>query len=109
MGRIDHQLERRGDDFACLVGIEILHQVHQALDAGEQRGDGLALAVGRRAAIGISPQAMIPTLAWQLPVQGQRCTEPGRVLEMALRADHREWPGALTPEFHSLRIFRTAF
>ena len=51
MRRVHHQRERRIDDRARFLGIEPLHQVHRALDVGEQRGDGLALALGRRIAI----------------------------------------------------------
>ena len=45
MDRVDHQLERRIDDRARLLGVEVLHQLGRALDVGEQRGDRLALAV----------------------------------------------------------------
>ena len=44
MDGVDHQLERRIDDCARLFGIEAFHQIHRALDVGEQRGHGLALA-----------------------------------------------------------------
>jgi hypothetical protein len=43
--RFDHQLERRIDDRARLFGIEILHQIHRALDIREQRRHRLALAL----------------------------------------------------------------
>ena len=42
--RVDHQLERGIDNRARLLGIEILLQFGRALDIGEQRSDGLALA-----------------------------------------------------------------
>ena len=45
MDRFDHQLERRIDDRARFLGIEVLHQLGRALDVGEQRGDRLALAL----------------------------------------------------------------
>ena len=35
------ELQRR----ARLLGVEVLHQLHRALDVGEQCGDGLALAL----------------------------------------------------------------
>ncbi len=41
---VDHQLQRRVDDRARLLGVEILLQPCRALDVGEQRGEGLALA-----------------------------------------------------------------
>ena len=44
MHRVDHQLERRIDDRARLLGVEVLHQLGRALDVREQRRDGLALA-----------------------------------------------------------------
>ncbi len=44
MDGVDHQLERRIDDCARLFGIEAFHQIHRALDVGEQSGHGLALA-----------------------------------------------------------------
>ena len=46
MDRVDHQLQRRIDDRARFLGVEVLHQFHRALDVGEQRRDGLALAFG---------------------------------------------------------------
>ena len=45
MHRVDHQLQRRVDDRARLLGIEVAHQLGRALDVGEQRRDGLALAI----------------------------------------------------------------
>ena len=42
--RIDHQLQRRIDNRARFFGIEVLFELGRALDIGEQRGDGLALA-----------------------------------------------------------------
>jgi hypothetical protein len=35
MDRVHHQLQRGVDDGACLFGIEILHQLHRALDVGK--------------------------------------------------------------------------
>jgi len=46
MDRIDHQVQRRIDDRARLLGVEVRHQLGRALDVGEQRRDGLALALG---------------------------------------------------------------
>src|SRR6516162_8752158 len=42
--RIDHYFQRRVDDRARLLGIEVLLELGRALDVGEQRGDRLALA-----------------------------------------------------------------
>jgi hypothetical protein len=47
MHRVHHQLKRGIHDRARLFGIEVLDQLHRALDVGEQRGDRLALAVER--------------------------------------------------------------
>ena len=48
MDRVDHQPQRRIDNRARLLGVEVLHQLHRALDVGEQRRDRLALALGVR-------------------------------------------------------------
>ena len=45
MYRLHHKLQHRIDDRARLFGIEIAHQLGRALDVGEQRRDGLALAL----------------------------------------------------------------
>ena len=37
---------------AGFFGVEVLHQLHRALDVGEEHGDGLALAVEQLGAIG---------------------------------------------------------
>ncbi len=47
MDRVDHQLQRRVDNGARLLGVELLHQLHRALDVSEQRRDRLALALER--------------------------------------------------------------
>jgi hypothetical protein len=47
MDRVDHQLQRRIDDRACFLGIEVAHQFGRALDVREQRRDSLALTVER--------------------------------------------------------------
>ena len=44
-GRVDHELQRRVDNRARLLRIEVLHQLGRALDVGEHRRDHLALAV----------------------------------------------------------------
>ncbi len=44
MRRFDHQLQRGIDDCARLFGIEVLLKLGRALDVGEERGDGFALA-----------------------------------------------------------------
>ena len=45
MHGVDHQFERGIYNRACFFWIEILQQLHRSLDVGEQRRDGLALAV----------------------------------------------------------------
>src|SRR5215470_14830509 len=43
--RLDHQLQRRIDNRARLLRVELFHQLGRALDIGEQRCDRLALAI----------------------------------------------------------------
>ena len=43
--RIDHQLQRRVDNRACLFGVEVCHQLGRTLDVGEQCCDRLALTL----------------------------------------------------------------
>jgi len=47
MHRGHHALQGRIDDASRLLGVQVLQQRHGAFDVGEQRGNGLALAVGR--------------------------------------------------------------
>jgi hypothetical protein len=44
---VHHQLESGIDDSARFLGVEVLHQLHRALDVGEQRRHRLALAFDR--------------------------------------------------------------
>ena len=44
---IDHELQRRIDNCACLFGVEVLLKFSRSLDVREQRGDRLALALER--------------------------------------------------------------
>jgi hypothetical protein len=50
MRGVDHQLQRRIDDRAGLLGVEVFHQFGRALDVSEQRRHRLALAVWNFAA-----------------------------------------------------------
>jgi len=43
---VDHYFQRRVDDRARLLGIEVLLELGRALDIGKQSRDGLALALG---------------------------------------------------------------
>jgi hypothetical protein len=43
---VDHQLQCWVNYRARLFGIKVLHQFRRSFDVGDQRGDGLALAVG---------------------------------------------------------------
>src|SRR6266851_4024498 len=45
MRRVDHQLERRINDGARLLGVEVAHQLGRTLDVREQRRDRLALTL----------------------------------------------------------------
>jgi hypothetical protein len=47
MRRVDHQLERRINDGAGLLRVEVAHKFGRALDIGEQRRHRLALALER--------------------------------------------------------------
>jgi hypothetical protein len=51
MGCVDHQLQRRVEDRASFFGVNVLHQIHRALDVGKQRCDRLALAFYQRRSI----------------------------------------------------------
>jgi hypothetical protein len=51
MHRLHHKVQHRIDDRARLLGIQIAHQLGRALDIGEQRRDGLALAFYQRRSI----------------------------------------------------------
>src|SRR5712692_2008926 len=44
--RLDHEMQRRIDHGARLLGVEVRHQLGGALDVGEQSGDCLALTLG---------------------------------------------------------------
>jgi hypothetical protein len=45
MRRVNHQLQRRIDDRAGLLRVEVAHKLGRALDVGEQRRHRLALAL----------------------------------------------------------------
>jgi len=52
---IDHQVERGIDDRTRLFRVEVLHQLHRALDVSEKRGDRFAFAIERfRSSLGYS-------------------------------------------------------
>ena len=113
MDRIHHQLQRRVDQAARLLRIEVLHQVHRALDVGEQRRYCLALAVDgfcicrglahsdRWSGLYLRCRKWCGTLSAEF--------EARRVFEAALGAGERERRGALAAKFHSTRIFEAAF
>jgi hypothetical protein len=42
---VDHELERRIDDGAGVLRIEVLDQLHRTFDVGEHHGNGLALTL----------------------------------------------------------------
>jgi hypothetical protein len=45
MRGVDHQFQRRIDHATSVFGIKVLHKLGRALDIGEERGNGLALAL----------------------------------------------------------------
>jgi hypothetical protein len=123
MHRVDHQLQRRIDYRARLLGVEVLHQLHRALDVGEQSGDGLALTVGNGSACrpGGNTNFGRRGRAWELiatccraAVGSQHCATVTaelvalRVLDAALWAGVAELRAAISAELLSDRIFRPA-
>ncbi len=44
MDGVDHQLQRRVDDTACFLRVEVFHQLHRALYIRKQRRHRLTLA-----------------------------------------------------------------
>jgi hypothetical protein len=61
---VDHKPERRIDDRAGILGIEVLLKFGGALDVGEQRRDRLALATP-------PPRTPLAFLAGRLPFSGR--------------------------------------
>jgi hypothetical protein len=57
MNGVHHQFERRIDDRSRLLGVEVLHQIHRALDVREQCSDRLALAFGDFRSLGSDADA----------------------------------------------------
>ncbi len=106
LDRVDHDLQCRIDNRACLFGV---------LDVGEQRGDRLALAFGRRRVVKFHQCELCSGWLRLGDRETERSSslptelESRRVLEVAFRTDQCEPPGALTAEFHSIRIVRPAF
>ena len=49
--RLDHDAERRVNDVARLLRVEVFHQLRRALEVGEQRRHRLAFAVENRRTI----------------------------------------------------------
>jgi hypothetical protein len=43
--RLDHHLQRRIDNRASLLRVDVFHQLGRAFDVGEERRDRLALAI----------------------------------------------------------------
>jgi len=94
----DHQLERRIDDRARLFGVEVLFELGRTLDVGEERGDGLALAVERRRGIGTLGR---DANRWPSLIGGGR---PGRLR----RSRSGERRSALAAESRLGRVFGAA-
>jgi hypothetical protein len=65
MDRLNHQLQRRIDDGARFFGVEIAHQLGRALDVGEQRGDGLALTLGRLRTDTLHTNLSVISVGWR--------------------------------------------
>src|SRR5262249_53691730 len=113
-----HELECRIDDGAGLFGVEILDQVHRALDVGEEHCDRLALALEVFSGGGVCQT----NLGLVVFLCGSRCRRRyercsalpaefgGRgVLEAARSARRFEWGAALVAKLQSFGIFGFAF
>jgi hypothetical protein len=60
MDRVDHQLERGIDNGTRLFWVELLHQLHRALDVGEESGNRFAFTVADDARRGLVGQEANP-------------------------------------------------
>src|SRR5439155_10328790 len=76
MDGVDHQLEGWIDNGTCLFRVEVLHQLHRAIDVGEQRGDRLALTVESSWAVCLKDgsRRILMTAAWPSLRQAPSCT-----------------------------------
>src|ERR1700722_11813195 len=93
MDRIHHELEGGIDNDASLLGIEILHHLGGTLDIGEQRGNGLTLAVAFGSFIRVQPgERSFRRLGFDVGDAergGALATEPepGRILKLTVGTD----------------------
>src|SRR5260370_35020965 len=79
---------------ACLLRVEVLHQLHRALDIGEQRSDRLAFALGDGLRISFRYDAH-RLKCWRFA--GVRTT-----------CRHAQWGGAFAAELRGRSILETA-
>jgi hypothetical protein len=123
MHRLHHKLQHRIDDRARLFGIEIAHQFGRALDVGEQRGDGLALAIRCRRSIQLFRlhpnfrRRGLYRVRWhdmnrssvrkrRTAIAAEFLTD--RILGTAFRTTTAKRRAAVTAKLFTVRIFRAA-
>jgi hypothetical protein len=113
MDRIDHQLERGIDHRARLFGIEVLHQIHRALDVSEERGNRLAFALdifGSRC-VGYANRSIVRLLCRSRSERGAAFAAKAfarRIIGAALRTKIRQRRAAIAAEFLADRVFDPA-
>ena len=100
---------------ARFLRIQVLFQRRRTLDVGKQRRDRLALTVHSR---GVIRLLQCERGSGRLRFGGRGSKRGGalaaelesrRILEVTFWTDQRERRGALTAEFHCIRIFEAAF
>jgi len=120
---VDHQLERRINEGARLLGVERLHQQGRASDVGEKGSNGLALAIERVTASVcfhyLNAWRRRVWLRWLGGVRTSRRNESGAafatkvlsgfIRSMALWTLGSESSAALRTELTALPIFAAAF
>src|SRR5260370_6803623 len=115
MRRVDHQLERRIDDRAGLLGIEVAHKFGRTLDVREQRRHRLTLTVGdvkagllwnrlrRECRLYRANRPLGRWFSeWRRAPAAE--SEAGRLFGAAFGATLRHRSGALATESHPLRL-----
>jgi hypothetical protein len=117
---IYHELQCGIDNGARLFRVEVLDQLHRALDVGEQRGDRLALALDRRRSIWLLRRDLNLGSGWfcrlrlgrnSLSIASQRGPAfaaevlPGLIRRAALRTPAPKWSAAFRAEFAPFPVF----
>src|SRR5262249_12055572 len=116
--RLPHQFECRVDYGAGLLRVDVLDQLHRALDVGKERGHRLALALkifgdGRFCRANLNMVGFLSRNSYRW--RSERCaaltTEFSRrgVLEAARSARRYEWGATFVAKLQPLRVFGFAF